>query len=359
MTDSRSVRQRVRYLPATDGLRLAWAEAGGGPTLVKAANWLTHLEYEWDSPVWKHWVRFFSQHWRFVRYDERGCGMSEWNADSLTIEQWTDDLGSVIDVAQPTGKVTLIGISQGAAISVRYAVLHPERVDRLILYGGFAHGASLRKGLLSYDLIFRGLVELAEFAWASDNWTFRQLFTSRFVPGGTDEQLKWFNELCLKSTTGPIAARLAQARDGVDVSALLSEVQVPTLILHARNDELVPFEEGRMLAAGIPGAEFVELDSRNHVLLEAEPAWARFCDAVLSFCSPSDAEDRSLFAGLSAREREVLGLLTEGLSNLDIATRLDISEKTVRNHASAVFDKLGVWSRAQAIVFARDHGFQR
>jgi pimeloyl-ACP methyl ester carboxylesterase/DNA-binding winged helix-turn-helix (wHTH) protein len=283
VTDDR-IRQRVRYLSASDGLRLAWAEAGTGPTLVKAANWLTHLEYEWDSPVWKHWIRFFSQHWRFVRYDERGCGMSDWSDDSLTLEQWTHDLQSVIDIAQPSGPVTLIGISQGAATSVNYAVRHPERVERLILYGGFARGRSLRKGILSVDPIFRGIVELAKVAWASDNWTFRQIFTSRFIPGGTDEQLRWFNELCLKSTSGQIAARLVETRDVVDVTGLLRQVHVPTLVLHARNDELVPVEEGRLLATEIPGAEFVEVDSRNHVLLEAEPAWGKFCEAVLTFC---------------------------------------------------------------------------
>lgn len=362
MTDSRDPRQRVRYLSATDGSRLAWAEAGAGPTLVKAANWLTHLEFEWDSPVWKHWIRFFSQHWRFVRYDERGCGMSDWDGGSLTIEQWTDDLQSVLDAAQPSGPVTLIGISQGAAASIRYAVLHPERVERLILYGGYARGASLRKGVLSVDPIFRGVVELAKVAWASDNWTFRQIFTSRFIPGGSDEQLKWFNELCLRSTSGSMAARLLEARDLVDVTGLLREVRAPTLVLHARNDELVPVDEGRLLASEIPGAEFVEVDSRNHVLLEDEPAWGRFCEAVLSFCRTADTVDtvdRSRFSALSAREREVLGLMTDGLSNLDIATRLQISEKTVRNHASAVFEKLGVWSRAQAIVYARDHGFLR
>jgi pimeloyl-ACP methyl ester carboxylesterase/class 3 adenylate cyclase len=275
--------QHVRYLPATDGLRLAWAEVGSGSTLVKAANWLTHLEYEWNSPVWKHWIRFFSQHWRFVRYDERGCGMSDWREDGLTLDQWADDLQSVIDAAQPAEPITLIGISQGAATCIRYATRHPDRVERLILYGGFAHGASLRKGILSVDPVFRALVELANFAWASDNWTFRQMFTSRFVPGGSDEQLKWFNDLCLKSTTGQIAARLVQARDAVDVTGLLHEVRTPTLVLHARNDEVVPVEEGRILASEIPGAEFVELDSRNHVLLEAEPAWNNFCDAVLGF----------------------------------------------------------------------------
>jgi pimeloyl-ACP methyl ester carboxylesterase/DNA-binding CsgD family transcriptional regulator len=357
MTGSRNLRQRIRYLPSTDGVRLAWAEAGAGAPMVKAANWLTHLEYEWDSPVWKHWIRFFSTNWRFVRYDERGCGMSEWRSGGLTIDQWVDDLQSVVDAAQPAGPVTLLGISQGAATCVRYAVRHPERVERLILYGGYARGQSLRKGVLSSDLVYRGMIELARMAWGSDNWTFRQLFTSRFIPGGSEEQLKWFNELCLKSTTGPIAASLVEARQFVDVTGSLREVRAPTLVLHARDDELVPLAEGQTLASAIPGAEFVELESRNHILLEHEPAWGRFCEAVMAFCRSPRSAGQSVFAALSVREREVLKLISEGLSNMDIAQRMQISEKTVRNHASNVFDKLGVWSRAQAIVFARDHRF--
>ena len=357
MADSRNIRQRVRYVSATDGLRLAWAEAGSGTPLVKAANWLTHLEYEWESPVWKHWIRFFSGHFRFVRYDERGCGMSEWRSGNLTIDQWVDDLRSVVDASQPVGPVTLLGISQGTAACVRYAAEHPERVERLILYGGYARGTALRKGVLSNDLVFKGIVELARMAWASDNWTFRQIFTSRFIPGGTEEQLKWFNDLCLKSTTGQIAASLLEARQSVDVTDALGRVRAPTLVVHARNDELVPLAEGQLLASAIPGAEFVEVDSHNHVLLEHEPAWSRFCEAVLAFCRSPKAVGQAAFSALSTREREVLKLMTGGLSNLDIAERLQISEKTVRNHASNVFDKLGVLSRAQAIVFARDHGF--
>ena len=194
-------------------------------------------------------------------------------------------------------------------------------------------------------------------AWGKDNPAFRQVFTSRFIPGGTPEQLQWFNDLCLKTTTGEIAVALQEARGLVDVSADLGRVTTPTLVVHARDDAVVPIEEGRRLAGGIPGAEFVEVDSRNHILLEHEPAWQRFCDAVLAFLQPGEAAGDSVFAALSARERQVLTLMADGLSNADIAERLNISEKTVRNHASNVFDKLGVWSRAQAIVFARERGY--
>jgi pimeloyl-ACP methyl ester carboxylesterase/DNA-binding CsgD family transcriptional regulator len=351
------IRQHIRYVSASDGSRLAWAEAGEGPVLVKAANWLTHLEYEWESPIWKHWLQFFSSHFRFVRYDERGCGLSEWRTGELDVDRWTADLETVIDAADPGAPVTLLGISQGSVASISYAIRHPERVARLVLYGGYAHGAYLR-GTTESRATYRAMIELARAAWGSDNETFRQVFTSRFIPDGTREQLKWFNDLCLKTMTGETAARLFDARATVDIEPLLGRMRVPTLVLHARNDAVVPVSEGRLLASAIPGAEFVELDSRNHILLEAEPAWRRFQQAVLDWMRTGAAPTPGVFDALSAREREVLALMADGLGNADIAERLKISEKTVRNHASNVFDKLGVWSRAQAIVFARDRGFR-
>lgn len=252
--------------------------------------------------------------------------------------------------------MTLLGISQGAATCIHYAIRHPERVDRLILYGGYAHGA-LRRGTPGAESAYRAMIDLARVAWGKDNPTFRQVFTSRFIPGGSQEQLSWFNDLCLKTTSGEIVASLFEARAVVDIAESLAEVRAPTLVLHARDDEVIPVAEGRLLASGIPGAEFVELDSRNHILLEREPAWERFREAVLSFLQQDTVATGSAFAVLSPRERQVLALMCDGLSNADIATRMQISEKTVRNHASNLFDKLGVWSRAQAIVFARDHGF--
>lgn len=352
-----SLRQHVRYVTAADGTRLAWAESGAGPVVVKAANWMTHLEYEWQSPVWKHWLQFFSAQCRFVRFDERGCGMSGWTPDAeLSLDQWASDLGLVIDAAQPTEPVTLLGISQGAATCIHYAIRYPERVARLILYGGYARGA-LRRDVPDAEVAHRAMIDLVRVAWASDNPTFRQVFTSRFIPGGTHEQLDWYNDLCLKTTTGEIAASLLEARGHMDILGSLAQVRVPTLVLHARGDQVVPIAEGRFLASGIPGAEFVELDSRNHVLLEPEPAWQRFQEAVLAFLQPGTTASDPAFTALSPRERQVLTLIAEGLSNTDIAERMHISGKTVRNHASNVFDKLGVWSRAQAIVFARDRGF--
>jgi pimeloyl-ACP methyl ester carboxylesterase/DNA-binding CsgD family transcriptional regulator len=358
LNESRS-RQRVRYLRSRDGVQLAWAEAGDGPVVVKAANWLTHLEYEWESPVWQHWIRFFSDHFRFVRYDERGCGMSEWTAGDLSVDRWVGDLEDIIDAAGPTAPFALLGISQGAAMCIAYAVRHPERVSQLVLYGGYARGVFRREDE-ARKTEHRAIIDLVRAGWGRDNPAFRRVFTSRFIPRATNDQMHWFDDLCLKTTTGEIAARLLEARADVDITELLDRVKVPTLVLHGRNDVVVPIGEGRLLAERIPGAQFVELDSDNHVLLESEPAWERFCAAVLDFLGAPAAQtgQAPVFGTLSPREREVLSLLTEGLSNAEIAERLNISEKTARNHISSIFDKLGVWTRAQAMVFARDHGFR-
>jgi pimeloyl-ACP methyl ester carboxylesterase/DNA-binding CsgD family transcriptional regulator len=350
------VRQRIKYVRAADGTRLAWALAGSGPPLVKAANWLTHLEYDWTSPVWQHWMGFLSSQFQLIRYDERGCGMSEWRARALTMQDWTADLESVINAAGIDVPVTLLGMSQGAATCVQYAVQHPQRVARMILYGGYAQGA-FRRGNETVERSYRAMVELARLSWGASNPTFRQIFTSRFIPGGSPEQLNWFNQLCINCTTGEIAGELLEARAALDIVDLLPQVRVPTLVLHARDDEVVPFTEGQRLAAEIQGAEFIQLDSRNHVLLEQEPAWLRFQEEVVNFAKGHTLTD--VFAALSLREREVLGLLAKGLSNAHIAQQLQIGEKTVRNHASNLFDKLGVRSRAQAMVYAREHGFDR
>ena len=353
------IRQRIRFVRASDGAQLAWAEAGEGPPLVKAANWLTHLEYERESPVWQHWIRFFSSHFRFIRYDERGCGLSDREPPSVSMSRSVSDLEEICDAARPEGPIVLVGISQGAHSSISYAVRHPERVSRMILYGGYARGF-FRRGNPDTEREYRAILEVIRVGWGKENPTFRQIFTSRFIPEGTAEQLAWFNELCRKTVAPEMAAEIQQMRGNIDIVELLGQVRVPTLVIHARQDNVVPLAEGRLLASSIPGAQFVEVESKNHILLEHEPAWTRLQEAVLEFTGSAPAAvDESAFAALTPREREIFALLSEGLGNAEIGELLSISEKTVRNHISSVYDKLGVWSRAQAVVFARDHGFRR
>lgn len=354
------MQQSVRYLRTSDGVQLAWAATGTGMTLVKAANWLTHLQYDLQSPVWRHWLRFFAQHFRFVRYDERGCGMTQWEVPEVSLPRWVDDLEAVAHAAAREAPAALLGISQGAATCIAYAVRHPQRVSHLILYGGYATGWAKRgdsEGLRRYQAI----VELIRLGWGSDNIAFRQVFTSRFAPGASARQIEWFNELCRRTTTPEIAAHLMLARSEIDVRELLHQVNVPTLVIHAVDDNITPLSASRELAAEIPNAQFVQLESRNHVLLEDEPAWSHFKGAVLEFtqgtAQSTTAAGSKRLGGLSSRERDVLGGLVAGRSNVEIATTLHLSDKTVRNIVSRIFEKLQVRSRTQAVVFARDHGF--
>jgi pimeloyl-ACP methyl ester carboxylesterase/DNA-binding CsgD family transcriptional regulator len=349
-------RQTIRYVRASDGLQLAWAEAGTGPPLVKAATWLTHLEHDFESPVWHHWTTFLADHFHYIRHDERGCGMSEWNIRDLSLDRRVKDLETVVEASGLSEPFTLMGMSQGAAVCIAYAIRHPDRVARMVLCGGYARGA-MRRTDEEANRTYEAIIRLSSL-WGSDNPAFRQVFTSRFIPQGTDEQLRWFNDLCLKTVSPELAGPLLRSRADIDITALLTQVRTPTLVLHAREDAVVPIAEGRLLATEIPGAQFVELESRNHVLLEHEPAWVKFQEAVLAFTGQSPVSQDAAFDDLSPRERETLALLADGLSNSEIAERLGISEKTVRNHLSHLFDKLGVWSRAQAIVFARDRDFR-
>jgi pimeloyl-ACP methyl ester carboxylesterase/DNA-binding CsgD family transcriptional regulator len=350
------LRQSIHLTKSADGTAIAWAYAGDGPPLVKAGNWLTHLEYDLKSPIWHHWCQFFGDHYRLIRYDERGCGMSERSVAELSLDASVQDLEAAIAAARPAEPFVLLGISQGGATAISYAVAHPDKVSHLILYGAYAQGRA-NMGDPAAEQAQRARIALTRSGWGQDNPVYRQLFTSRFIPAGTDEQLRWFNELCRITATAEMAARILEFRIDIDVSSLLPQVSVPTLVLHARGDEAVAPSQGRLLAARIPGATLVELDSRNHILLEGEPAWTRFKEEMLAFTGRSAIPDGGeLFLKLSARESEILLRIAAGLTNIDIGRELFISEKTVRNHVTRIFEKLGVESRAQAIVLAKDHG---
>lgn len=349
------MQQRIRITRTPDGVNLAWATAGSGPTLVKASHWLTHLEFDFESPVWRHWLDFLTGHFRLIRYDERGCGMSDWDVPDVGHEHWFEDFDHIVDTAEPDKPFIVLGMSQGGAAAMSYAVRYPDNVSHLILYGAYARGWGQRDDSDGARR-FRAVNELTRLGWGQNNPVYRQLFTARFVPEATNEQLDWFNELCRKTTTPDIATQLMEERGKVDVSELPEQLRVPTLVIHSDADEVVPVSEGKRLARSIPGAEYLQLESRNHILLANEPAWDRFREAVLEFTGlkPAAGTEDPVFESLSPREREILERITAGLTNADIGRALFISEKTVRNHVTRIFGKLGVNSRAQAIVLARD-----
>jgi pimeloyl-ACP methyl ester carboxylesterase len=276
-----SLRQEVRFCTAADGARIAYAVVGEGPPLVKAANWLNHLEYDWESPVWHGILQTLAAENRLIRHDQRGNGLSDWEVDDISFEAFVSDLESVVDAAG-VEKFALLGMSQGCAVSIAYAVRHPERVTRLVLYGGFARGRRKRGSQAANDEA-DALNTLIRAGWGQENPAFRQIFTSQFIPGGTVEQVNWFNDLQRVTTSPENAVRIMEAMAAIDVTDLLPQVSVPTLVLHCRHDARADFEEGRLMAAGIPGARFVALEGKNHVILETEPAFDRFFEEVGNF----------------------------------------------------------------------------
>jgi pimeloyl-ACP methyl ester carboxylesterase len=278
---SSSLRQDIHFCTAPDGTRIAYAEVGRGLPLVKAANWLSHLEYDWQSPVWKHLLHALAANHRLIRYDARGNGLSDWEVDDISLEAFVRDLESVVE-ATGLQRFDLLGMSQGCAVSIAYAVRHPERVRHLVLYGGFARGKRRRGSSRDIEQS-DALLTLMRQGWGQENPAFRQIFTSLFFPGGTAEQMQWFNDLQRITTSPENAVRIRQAVDDIDVSELLPQVKAPALVLHCRNDAVHPFDEGRRLAAGIPGARFVALEGSNHVILESDPAWPRFIEEISTF----------------------------------------------------------------------------
>ena len=354
--------QPIRFCRSLDGARIAYASSGVGPRMLKAANWVTHLDYDWQSPIWGPWLAALSRRNTLIRYDARGCGLSDQSDVTFSFEKYIEDLEAVADAIGPEPFV-LFGFAGGGSIAVAYAARHPERVSRLILYGAFIRGRFARSKTPEQVGEEETLLRLIEMGWGKDDPSFRQLFVNQFIPGGTAQQFQSFNEMMRLSATPKNTADLMRAWFHADISTLAPLVRCPTLVLHPRNAIRVPFEEGRALAGLIPAARFVPLDSRNLILLADEPAWGALLKELDEFLpsSPTSLIRPAALhaAALTGREKEVLELVAQGLNNGEIGAQLGINEKTVRNHLTAMLSKLELHSRAQVIVRARDAGFGR
>jgi pimeloyl-ACP methyl ester carboxylesterase/DNA-binding CsgD family transcriptional regulator len=343
--------QSIRFCSASDGTRIAVASCGEGPVILRAAHWMSHVDYDVQSPVWRPWLEALSAHNRFVRYDPRGCGLSDRHVADLSVESWHEDMDAVAAMIEEP-RFVLLGLSQGGAVAITYAVRHPERVSHLVLLNAYGQGRGVRARTEAERLEAETLVNFVRIGWGRDNPAFCQFFTNLFIPDGTPEQHRWWGDLERMTATAEVAAELLRQMHRIDVSDLAPKLRVPTLILQSRGDMRVPFEEGRRLAAAIPGARFVPLESKNHVLSGDEPAWAVFQAELAGFIGQDRAaRPRAIReAGLTPAEIAVLDLVAEGLDNRAIAERLGKSTKTVRNQLSVIFGKLGVHSRSQAIV---------
>jgi pimeloyl-ACP methyl ester carboxylesterase/DNA-binding CsgD family transcriptional regulator len=352
--------QEIRIISADDGVRIAVSRTGSGPVLVRSAHWLSHVESDWDSPIWQGFLTELARGRTLVRYDERGTGLSDREVADLSFEAMVGDLESVVD-GLGLGRFALLGMSQGAAVGIAYAVRHPERVAALVICGGYARGHAHRGRTPGQQRDAALLLELIQAGWGTPDPKFRRVFATMFMPDGTPEQYEAFDALQRASATPEVAYRLRSMFDGIDVVGLCPLVQAPTLVMHVRDDGVVPFEEGRLLAALIPGSRLVPLEGRSHLVLPGGPAWERFFTELRAFLADHDSSDTGTssdatrpanavadpaLASLSPREREIVWLVAEGRTNGEIAESLTLSPRTVERHLTNVYAKLGLEGKA-------------
>ena len=348
------LKHETRFCASPDGVGLAYSIEGHGPPLVKAGNWMTHLDYDRQSPVWRHWVRELSRGHTLIRYDERGCGLSDRQfRGTPTVDTFVGDLAAVADAAGLEW-FALLGLSGGGPTAIEYAARNPKRVSHLVLYGSWARGRD-RRGEGETEQT-RMMIDLMRVGWGGTAPAFREVFSSIFIPSAGEEQKRWYDDMQQASSSGEMAARLWRSRTQIDVSDTARRITQPALVLHARQDRAVPYEEGRRLASLLPDARLVTLESDNHILQDGEPAWDVFLSEVRAFLggdepAPAGAADLS---DLSEREREVLELVAAGMSNEQIAERLFLSTRTVERHLSNVYAKLRLSGKsARAAAAAR------
>ena len=273
--------QTIRYCTAPDGVRLAYALTGTGPAVVKTMSWLNHLEFDWQSPVFRDLFRTLSTGRTFLRYDSRGVGLSDRTVQDFSFDALAGDLEAAVD-ASDVETFALLGISQGAALAIDYAARHPDRVTHLVLWGGYARGRN-RRGSRQDEEKAEAFRTLMRHGWGNDSSTFRRMFSALYLPEANEEQVRWWTELQRIATSPETAVSLRDTIDDIDVSDRLADVRAPTLLLHSERDEVSPISEARHMAAAIAGAELVPLDSANHLVLPQEPAWHRAVDAMNRF----------------------------------------------------------------------------
>jgi len=359
---AQAAQPRIRFCKSADGVRIAYSVTGGGPPLLQAPTWLTHLDLDWRSPAWSEWLREIESRYTLVRYDMRGCGLSDRETVEQRLSSWVADLEAVANAAG-LQRTPIFGFCAGAAMAAAFAALHPQRVSRLVLFGGYARGALAEPAEPSRSGEVAAMAELIGSGWGRSAPAFRELFSSLFMPDGKRERVRAMTELEGRSAAPAMARRLFLAFHGTDITELAPRIQAPTLMLHCRGDGLVPFEAGRRLAAMIPRAQLVALEGRDHIVQPEDAAWRPLWAAVHGFLADDEATapfgSTGAFAELTRRERELLDHLARGSSNITIAAQLGISPKTVRNHVSRIFEKLGAAHRSEAIVLARKAGFGR
>lgn len=349
MGDAGMQRGQVRFCRAADGVRIAYAVHGDGPPILITKTWISHLQYDREDPMLGHLFEALGRLATVVRYDERGYGLSDWDAEDLSLEMRVGDLEAVADAAG-FERYAIMGMAQGGQVVISHAARCPERVTRMILSGTYAGVTDEYRA--RFEAYFETLVQLVRFGWTLPDSRFRRVLTESLIPGGTEAQKHWVDDIQPRCTSRDTAIRAALARRDLDVTSLLAEVAAPTLVLHARGNRMTPFEQGRLMASTIPNAQFVPLDSDNSSPLATEPAWPLWHEEVTRFLAPdrSSTSPRTSrtepVEELTEREVQLLHLVAEGLTNDEIAERLTLSARTVERHLSNVYRKLGVSGRS-------------
>jgi len=350
--------QEVRFCRATDGVRLAYETHGSGPPLVVVSCWLSHLQHDWQSPVWRHFLDQLGDLATVIRYDERGFGMSDWNVDDFSIEARLGDLEAIL-AATGFERFALLGMSGGSAVAMAYAAAHPRQVSRLILYGTVCGiPVEWSPDDLAEEETYRSMIRVG---WAREDPEFRRVFTRRFIPDATEEQMRWFDDLQRMSTSAANAANSRIARQQIDIDDDLPQITAPTIVLQAIGDRSTTFDNAVRVSARIAGARLIPLESRNHILLADEPAWGVFINEVSTFLEPDRrpfsprTPELEMTEPLSTREVDVLRLAAEGKTNEQIATELTLSVRTVERHLSNIYAKLGLGGRAARAAAVAAH----
>jgi pimeloyl-ACP methyl ester carboxylesterase/DNA-binding CsgD family transcriptional regulator len=354
--------QQIRFCKSRDGTGIAYAVCGAGPPLLWLSHWVRQLDLDWECPVWRPWLSLLTRRHTLIRYDYRGCGLSDRQGVELSVEKHVEDVEAVV-AAAGLESFALLAQAGGGFMALPYAARYPHHVNNLILHGCQARGRLVRGMPAGAAKESEAVLKLAEFGWRTEGAAYGQFFTTLHMPEASAERCRAYSDL-LRLTTSPAnAVALLRMFFEADVLEAASRIRSRTLVLHAREDPIIPFDEGRLVASLIAGARFVPLESRNSILQETEPAWQPFVDAIEEFLPAPEPKPGSLpnalLGDLTAREHQVLELIAQGLDNATIASRLGISERTARNHVSMIFSKLGVNKRAQAIVRAREAGFGR
>ncbi|MFT4163992.1 MAG: alpha/beta fold hydrolase [Microlunatus sp.] len=350
--------QDIRFARSADGVGIAYAVHGSGPPLLIDACWLSHLQFDWESPVWRHYLVELGRIATVIRYDERGHGLSDRGVTDHSLEARVADLEAVAGAAG-FERFALMAMAQGGPVALEYAARHPERLTRLVFYGSYpgAHAGASPEEMELYAA-FEALIKVG---WARPTSEFRRVFSSMMIPEGTEDQMRWLDDLQRMAVDAETAVLSRRQRQTVDSSWRMAAIDLPTLVINSRGDQMNDFERARDLALGIRGARLVALESKNHIVLENEPAWPVFLREVTDFLAPdrtlapvaSPVPDAAL-AGLSPREFDILGLAAQGLDNEAIAAELVLSVRTVERHLQNTYAKLGLQGRtARAAAVGR------